>query len=243
MKATRVDPAGRYQTVREMHLAVERFLDGDRDMEQRRRLAGAHAKKAEGARGRGARGQPVRRGGAAHGAARGWAAPSRSTRRTWGAMQVLTRLMTSLPARVPREVVRELNTSARRRIRYQLTAGIRFDFACMLLLAPISYWMGLADWRVLAAALSLTIGSVGFKVLAGRGAGHGAGPPLRLRARTCSTSSRCSAWAAPSGRSSSPPVLMTFFTLGYCMSPIGRYRTTILATGCLALLGPPSART
>ncbi len=43
------------------------------------------------------------------------------------------------------------------------------------------------------------------------------------------------------GRSFGPlfftPVLLSVFTLGYCMSPIGRYRATIIGTGCLALVG------
>ena len=33
VKSTRVDPTERYQTARELHDAVAKFLDGDRDVE------------------------------------------------------------------------------------------------------------------------------------------------------------------------------------------------------------------
>ena len=43
------------------------------------------------------------------------------------------------------------------------------------------------------------------------------------------------------GRSFGPllftPVLLSFYTLGFCMSPVGKYRSTILATGAVAQLG------
>jgi serine/threonine protein kinase len=235
VKATRLDPKGRYQSVRELHDAVERFLDGDRDVEQRRRLAGAHAKKAEERAGEALAGGPSAeeaRRRALHEVGRTLALDPENV----PAMQVLTRLMTSLPGRVPREVVRELNTSARRRIKFQLSSGIRFDFACMLLLAPISLWMGLVEWQVLVAALFLTLASVGLKVLAGRERDMARGHLYGYGAYVLNILSLLCV-----GRAFGPlffaPVLMTFFTLGYCMSPIGRYRTTILATGCLALLG------
>src|SRR5262249_15198697 len=47
VKATRVEPKQRYQSVRELHEAVERYLDGDRDVELRRKMAKAHARRAE----------------------------------------------------------------------------------------------------------------------------------------------------------------------------------------------------
>ena len=47
VKSTRTDPKHRYQTARELHEAVERYLDGDRDVETRRKMARAHARKAE----------------------------------------------------------------------------------------------------------------------------------------------------------------------------------------------------
>jgi serine/threonine-protein kinase len=234
VKATRVDPKQRYQSVRELGQAVERFLDGDRDVEQRRRLAEAHAKKAEERAAEALAGGPAAehaRRKALHEVGRALALDPESA----AAMTVLTNLMTSLPRRVPREVVRDLNTSARRRILFQLKEGIRFDLACVLLMVPLALWMGLRDPKVLAAALSFTLGSIGLKVLArrerdmARGHQYGYGAyVLNMLSLLCV------------GRAFGPllfaPVLMSFFTLAYSMSPVGRYRTTILATGAVALL-------
>jgi hypothetical protein len=46
VRATALAPADRFQSARELHLAIERFLDGDRDLELRRELAARHASAA-----------------------------------------------------------------------------------------------------------------------------------------------------------------------------------------------------
>ena len=46
VRATQVEPADRFQTVRELLEALERFLDGDRDVERRRQLAVEHTRAA-----------------------------------------------------------------------------------------------------------------------------------------------------------------------------------------------------
>jgi hypothetical protein len=46
VRATQSDPEARYRTVRELSDAVERYLDGDRDIERRKALANEHALRA-----------------------------------------------------------------------------------------------------------------------------------------------------------------------------------------------------
>jgi eukaryotic-like serine/threonine-protein kinase len=46
VKATQLDPVKRYASARELNKDIERFLDGDRDVEQRRELAQRHARLA-----------------------------------------------------------------------------------------------------------------------------------------------------------------------------------------------------
>ncbi len=46
VRATESDPERRFQGVRELHDAVERYLEGDRDLELRRELAETHAQQA-----------------------------------------------------------------------------------------------------------------------------------------------------------------------------------------------------
>ncbi len=47
VRATRSDPADRFQSARAMHDAIERFLEGDRDLERRRTRSAEHARAAE----------------------------------------------------------------------------------------------------------------------------------------------------------------------------------------------------
>jgi serine/threonine protein kinase len=46
VRATALHPADRFASARELHDAIERFLDGDRDVEHRRELAQGHARRA-----------------------------------------------------------------------------------------------------------------------------------------------------------------------------------------------------
>jgi eukaryotic-like serine/threonine-protein kinase len=46
LRATATDPAARCRSARELHAAIEAFLDGERNLELRREMASAHARKA-----------------------------------------------------------------------------------------------------------------------------------------------------------------------------------------------------
>ncbi len=47
VRATQLKPEARFSTVREMHDAIERYLDGERDLAQRREMAERHAREAQ----------------------------------------------------------------------------------------------------------------------------------------------------------------------------------------------------
>ncbi|HWO24961.1 MAG TPA: serine/threonine-protein kinase [Kofleriaceae bacterium] len=49
-RATQLDPADRYPSARALQEAIARFLEGDRELEQRRELAAGHAERARAAR-------------------------------------------------------------------------------------------------------------------------------------------------------------------------------------------------
>jgi serine/threonine-protein kinase len=46
-RATTTEPTGRLATARDLHDAVEAYLEGDRDLEQRRRAAADHVRRAD----------------------------------------------------------------------------------------------------------------------------------------------------------------------------------------------------
>jgi serine/threonine-protein kinase len=235
VRATRTDPKNRYHSAREVHEAVERYLDGDRDVEARKKMARAHARKAEErakeALSGGVEAEEARRL-ALHEVARTLALEPQNP----AAMAVLDKLVSTPPKTVPAAAATEMNVAARRRIRFQLFEGIRFDLAALALLVPLSIWMGLRSPALLGATVALMLVSSLFKWLAYRsqdmGRGHFlgyAGYLLNVLALLCAS------------RSFGPlfftPVLLSFYTLAYAMSPVARYRTTVIATGCLALLG------
>jgi len=235
VRATRGDPQHRYASARALHEAVERYLDGDRDVEARRKMAREHARRAEEHAARALAG------------GRDAEEARRSTLREVGrslaldpnngaATQVLTRLWTAAPATLPDEVRAEMDLSARRRMTFHLDEGVRFDLACVALLVPFTLWMGVRDVPVVLAALVFILASAGFKAIARRQRDMKRGHLLGYGAYLLNTLSLLCV-----GRAFGPllftPVLLSFFTLAYCMSPVGRYRATIFVTGGAALLG------
>src|SRR5262249_35453434 len=114
--------------------------------------------------------------------------------------------------------------------------GIRFDLACLALIVPFAVWMGVRSWALVVAGAVLTLISATFKLGARLGRDMGRGHLFGFGAYLFNVLSLLCV-----GRAFGPlffmPVLLSFYTLAFCMSPIGRYRTTILVTGCVAQLG------
>jgi len=235
VKATRTDAKNRYASTRELHEAVERYLDGDRDVEARRKMARTHAFKAEERAAEALSGRPEAedaRRVALHEVGRTLALdPSNGA-----AMAVLTQLVATPPAHVPADVASEMGLAARRRMSFQLGEAVRFDLACILLLVPLTLWMGVLSWPLLVATVLFIMASTACKVTARRARDMGRGHLFGYAAYLCNVLSLLCV-----GRSFGPllvtPVLLSVLTLGYCMSPIARYRATIVLTGCVALLG------
>jgi serine/threonine-protein kinase len=239
VKATRIDPRERFESARELHEAVESYLDGDRDVELRRKLAGDHARKAEDraavALGGGPDAERERRL-ALHEVGRTLALDPENN----PAMGVLSKLVATPPARVPSEVRSEINTATARRIRFQLQEGIRFDLATLLLIIPMALALEVLDVRLLLVATIAILCSAGFKHLAATARHLQQGHYFGFGAYLLNTVSLVCVSRA-FGPLFFTPVLLSFFTLAYCMSPVGRYRGVIFATGAAALLGSVGA--
>ncbi len=150
VRATALDPRDRFASARDVVEAVERFLDGDRDLQIRRERAADHARLASGhaerALGSGADATEAR-GRALRDAGRAIALdPSNSD-----AVGTLIRLLTDPPREVPPEALAELG-----RDRLQnLGTGDRIasrGFLGWFFLAPMAFVMGIRSWP--AAVLS-----------------------------------------------------------------------------------------
>lgn len=167
VRATLQRPEDRFGSARELHDAVERFLDGDRDIELRRRMAEEHARAAEEAAGRALAG-----GDDAESARRlslrevGRALALEPTNAA--AMSALGRVITEPPREAPREVaaVMEAEAETRERIRRRLV--IRGDAMLALVFFPALFSMGIRSSALWAALLVFLAARLASKIAIAR---------------------------------------------------------------------------
>ena len=133
VRATALDPDDRYPTARAMVDDLERFLDGDRDLQRRRELAALHAEKAASAP-EGARGEAIRE------VNRALALDPTHA----GALSTMLRLLVEVPAEVPKEAEEELEAMARR-TRLSSERISAWGYLVWLLFTPFVFWMGIRD--------------------------------------------------------------------------------------------------
>ena len=235
VKATQLDRADRHATARELHDALERFLEGDRDVEARRQMTAAHARAAAEAQDRAAAG-----GEGAEAALRsalyevGRALALEPENRE--AMALLGKILRDSPRDVPAEVTADLDAHTLARHREQLALAIRADAGGLALMVPLVLWMGVRSWRLLIATVALTVAASAMKLVASRA---GALPRLYAAAYVSYVFNVLALVCI--GRGFGPlfftPTLLTAFTFAYCMTHRGAFRAAIIGTGAAALLG------
>ena len=151
-RATQLDPDYRFASARAMQEAIERYLEGDRDLEQRRRRSEEHARAAArlaeaalGASDHEARADAMREVG------RALALDPHNGE----AMKSLVRLLTEPPRTPPPEVDVELRGDLERRA----ASAARYSAVALLSVLPaiVPVWlMGIRDWRWVAATMTFT---------------------------------------------------------------------------------------
>jgi serine/threonine-protein kinase len=156
VRATALDPAQRYATARELHKALEHYLDGERDLALRQALAQTHADHARRAAQRLYTAAPdddpheLRREALREvGQALALDPSNRSATTT------MVELLTRPPPAVPREVEQQL---ALRRQRWfkasaRVAAGL---YLSIVLYLPLLWWAGIRDAGAIAAFFVLT---------------------------------------------------------------------------------------
>jgi eukaryotic-like serine/threonine-protein kinase len=154
VRATAVDPKDRYQSARELHDAIERFLEGDRDLRLRADLAARHVLAARRAAERvfdeaTIDGVEESRKEALREAGRAIALDPESA----AAAEILARLMLEPPKIIPAEVIEETEAlsehEARRGALFGAFAVLAFAVATLLIL-----WMGVRSWAGFAAIVA-----------------------------------------------------------------------------------------
>jgi serine/threonine-protein kinase len=147
VRATAIDPTQRYATAKELAAEIEQFLDGERDLTVRRKLATQHVSDARTAMTRGARGDAMR-------ALNRALAIDPDDRE---ALEAMSELLLTPAAEPPPEAMLELERTRAGEMRGTARFGA-IAFLSWFLLAPFMWWSGIQkpeQWLVIAAMFSL----------------------------------------------------------------------------------------
>jgi serine/threonine protein kinase len=142
--ATQSEPAARTATARALGDQLQRYLDGDRDLELRRKVASEHIAAARAALARGD-GEAERRD-AMREAGRALALDPTAT----DAADLAGHLLLAPPTTIPREVEEEIRDLDDSELRTMTRVAIG-AFAVYLLFVPVLVWIGVRDPRYLIA--------------------------------------------------------------------------------------------
>jgi eukaryotic-like serine/threonine-protein kinase len=229
VRATAADPAARFESARDLGDAVERFLDGDRDLERRRELARAHVEAA------------------------GDALAERENSETRAlvlgklgqalaldpenaeAAGMLMRVLTSPPSEEPPEVAARIEGQRKKE---QISALRRSAVAMLTVIAaaPIAMWMGVRSRLGLNIALVLAVLTIGVSLRGARRSPKPARAPyLPTIVLACATLSSASALFSP--LFFMPTVLLAAVTIGMSRSDAKR-APIVIGIGLTALLAP-----
>lgn len=233
MRATALEPASRFQSVGEMIEALERLLDGDRDLERRRLLAEDLAMAAKIAADE-ALGEAIdsteARKRALSDVGRALALDPHNER----AMRTLVRLLTEPPRTLPEEALADMHASSQS-TRHATSRGVMLGYLAWFLLMPFELWMGVRSvpMAILTALLWTTAALAAYQALrrsdVGRKSGYGALFATALAA--CSTSAVCGPFVLV------PTLAVINVTLWILVSDRS-LRPAIVALGALTILVP-----
>ncbi len=238
VKATAIDPKDRYQTARELHDAIERFLEGDRDLRLRAALAERHVRAAHKAAERAAAGGPEgaeSRKEALREAGRAIALDPENA----AAADIFARLMLEPPKELPSEVIEETQdlseNEARRGAYLGAFAVLAFAAAALLIV-----WMGVRSWAgfgVIVAPLFPAVVHAFYIALA---------RPKRFGVHSMLLGIPIATAIGATAGLAGPYVLTPTLALAYAavvttIHGLGRWRIPAVALCCLAVILPAVA--
>lgn len=234
--STARDRSRRYPSARALHDAIERFLDGDRDVELRHSLASEHATRAEAAVEKalsaGAMAAEDERRTALREVGRALALDPTNER----ALAAMNEVFTAPPREVPAEVAAELSSTESGRLKLLLREAVLTELIGVSITLPALLWMGLREWTLYAWLAAATFVAIAFKLVASRK------PPSESAGRYLYLGFVFNALAVLSvARAWGPlfvmPVLLVTFAYGYSSTPWPRYRRRVLVTAIAVQLG------
>ena len=162
VRATALDPAARHPSARSVSDAIDRYLDGDRDVERRRELAREHARAATRSVDAALAGDVQARREASLEAGRAIALDPECEE----AARALVSLMTTAPRETPSEVVAQIAAARLSAGRVAGRAGA-LGFCAIVAMIPLVLWMGVRDWSLLWLGLLAIAVGVSCSLLSG----------------------------------------------------------------------------
>jgi len=229
-RATAKERAGRFASAGELLDAVERYLDGDRDLERRRAMASALATDADADAAKALGGDDAARAAAMRGVGQALALDAGNV----SALRTFVRLLVEPPREVPPEVEARMHEDSVAR-RLQFYRGGAAACAVWLALSGLALWVGVRD----AAAYGLMVASV---------AGAGAACALVARTGRYYLEARLPVLAlfvaavAASGRIFGPfvlvPALAVVVTTVFSLTPDPGWRRLFLGAGSAGVVAP-----
>ena len=161
VRATTNDPATRLPSARAMHEAIERYLDGERDLQLRRELADKHLGAARDAVGGGDELEGHKR-------------ALRETGRALAIMpdhpdarRMILQLFADTPKASPPEVEAAIERERAHQSRVTAKTGA-FGMASMLLFLPLLVLFGIRNWVGIGIFAAMTVGAVAISAVAAR---------------------------------------------------------------------------
>jgi serine/threonine-protein kinase len=235
LKATQRDPDDRYTSVQQMREAIDRYLEGERDVGLRQRLAQRHLERADSIAGRADGSHEARHHAqAVREAGRALALDPENAQ----AQQLLMKLMLSAPDDIAESDQRRVHREAALLTEAKLAGGLAalaYGTFLVLLLAVAAFQGVRSTTGFLAVVIPLT---VGVATATWRRRSDAPGSNLGVATHLAGTVAVAAA-AGVAGAMILVPVLATANTLAFGTSVNLRpRRKLILGAGCLALLLP-----
>jgi serine/threonine-protein kinase len=232
VRATMHNPVDRFLSARELHDAVERFLDGDRDLAMRREMAKGHAASAEKAAEEafaGGEGSEEKRRVALREVGRALALEPENE----GAMHVLGRVLMEPPRELPSDAKAALDVARAEQTRLRLRVTAATSAVVVLCWSVFFFWMGPIDWTLFFLSMGLHISSIVVRLVA---AGkkrpptslNYAGYTLSVLGYTCI--------CRLVGPLFLVPMLLSLHAFVQSMSPDARYRRFVAGLSSIAVL-------
>jgi serine/threonine protein kinase len=160
VKATALDPSDRYASCRELYAALERFLEGDRDLERRQAMSAEYAQRAHQALATPPGGAPPSRSEAIRDLGRALALDPRNV----DAADLLVKLLTASPSELPEGALAEVVAEERGLEHVRARTGA-IGFLAWIAVVPVGLWGGLRSTGALIAmcvAFVVTSGALYF---------------------------------------------------------------------------------